>query len=228
MILECRNLTKTYRGKKAVADLSLSLDTGKIYGLLGENGSGKTTLMKMIAGLAKPAEGEILYHGHPLEYRDKAHIAYMSTEPFYYDYMKVSDVGRYYEDFFEDFDMKYFQDLIGKFGLEEGMKAKDMSTGMSAKLKIAATLARKSELCMLDEPLNGVDYKAREEIIALILEEADDKRTFLLSTHLIDEIESFVEKAFFIKNGELIKEMDLEAERMASGRSLTDVYMDIM
>ena len=79
---------------------------------------------------------------------------------------------------------------------------------------------------MLDEPLNGVDYKARERrIIALILEEADDKRTFLLSTHLIDEIESFVEKAFFIKNGELIKEMDLEAERMASGRSLTDVYM---
>ena len=135
---------------------------------------------------------------------------------------------RYYEDFFEDFDRKYFQDLIGKFGLEEGMKAKDMSTGMSAKLKIAATLARKSELCMLDEPLNGVDYKAREEIIALILEEADDKRTFLLSTHLIDEIESFVEKAFFIKSGELIKGMDLEAERMASGRSLTDVYMDIM
>ena len=63
MILECRNLTKTYRGKKAVADLSLSLDTGKIYGLLGENGSGKTTLMKMIAGLAKPAEGEILITG---------------------------------------------------------------------------------------------------------------------------------------------------------------------
>ena len=93
MTLECRNLTKIYRGKKAVSDLSIRLDEGKIYGLLGENGSGKTTWMKMSAGLTKPTQGEILYNGHLLGYRDKSEIAYMSTESFFYDYMNVADVG---------------------------------------------------------------------------------------------------------------------------------------
>ena len=92
-MLECRNLTKTYRGKKAVSNLSIRLDAGKIYGLLGENGSGKTTWMKMAAGLTKPSQGEIIYEGHLLGYRDKSEIAYMSTESFFYDYMNVEDVG---------------------------------------------------------------------------------------------------------------------------------------
>ena len=99
---------------------------------------------------------------------------------------------------------------------------------MSAKLKIAATLARNAELCMLDEPLNGIDYKAREEIISLILEEADEEKTIVMSTHLIEEIESFVEDALFIKGGKLIDVINLEKERMSSGRSLADIYMQLM
>ena len=82
MILECRNLTKSYRGKRAVSNLNVRLEEGKIYGLLGENGSGKTTWMKMMAGLAKPSQGEIFYNGHPLNYMDKNEIAYMATESF--------------------------------------------------------------------------------------------------------------------------------------------------
>lgn len=74
MTLECRNLTKIYRGKKAVSDLSIRLDEGKIYGLLGENGSGKTTWMKMSAGLTKPTQGEILYNGHLLGTETKARL----------------------------------------------------------------------------------------------------------------------------------------------------------
>lgn len=99
---------------------------------------------------------------------------------------------------------------------------------MNAKLRIAATLARDAKLCMLDEPLNGVDYKAREDIISIIVEEADENRTFVISTHLIEEVESFVEKAIFIKNGELIKLVDLEQERAAGGRSLAEIYISVM
>ena len=122
MILECKDLTKIFVGKRAVSNVNLSLEKGRIYGLLGENGSGKTTWMKMIAGLTKPSSGEILYKGHKLCYRDKAEIAYMSTEPFYYDYMKVEDVGQYYQDFFEDFDLKKFREVISRSGLDESMK----------------------------------------------------------------------------------------------------------
>ena len=228
MILECRNLTKSYTGKRAVSNLNVRLEEGKIYGLLGENGSGKTTWMKMMAGLAKPSQGEIFYNGHPLNYMDKNEIAYMATESFYYDYMKVSDVERYYADFFQDFNPQKFKELIARFGLDGQMKARNLSSGMNAKLRIAATLARDAKLCMLDEPLNGVDYKAREDIISIIVEEADENRTFVISTHLIEEVESFVEKAIFIKNGELIKLVDLEQERAAGGRSLAEIYISVM
>ncbi len=227
-MLECRNLTKTYRGKKAVSNLSIRLDAGKIYGLLGENGSGKTTWMKMTAGLTKPSQGTILYEGHLLDYRDKSEIAYMSTESFFYDYMKVADVGKYYADFFKDFYEKKFEELIRRFGLEDSMKARNLSSGMNAKLRIAATLSRDARLCMLDEPLNGVDYKAREDIISLILEEADENRTFVISTHLIEEVETFIEEAIFIRNGELVKLVNLEQERAAGGRSLAEIYLSVM
>ena len=204
------------------------LDKGKIYGLLGENGSGKTTWMKMVAGLTKPGRGEILYEGHPIGWRDKAKIAYMATEPFFYDFMKVSDVGEYYEAFFEDFDRRKYTETVSAMGLEPGMKVRNLSSGMSAKLKLAATLSRNAELYLLDEPLNGIDYKAREEIIGLILEEANGENTFVISTHLLEEVESFIEYAIFIKDGHLADKVNLESERMKSGRSLTELYTDIL
>ena len=217
-----------FGNKEAVKELTLKLKKGTIYGLLGENGSGKTTLMKMAAGLTQPTEGEILFEGHPLSYQDKASIAYMSTEPFFYSYMKVKDVEEYYADFFEDFDREQFRKTIERLGLNEEMKASAMSSGMNAKLKAAATLARKADLLLLDEPLNGVDYKAREEIIALILEEADENRTMVISTHLIEEVESFIEDAIFIKDGQLVDVVNVETERMTTGNSLAELYLQKM
>ena len=222
------HLSKSFEKKEVLKDIHFTFEEGKIYGLLGENGSGKTTWMKMIAGLTKPTSGKIIYEGHGLCYSDKAQIAYMSTEPFFYDYMKAADVRKYYQDFFDDFSTDRFNYMMKKMGLEDSMKVRELSSGMNAKLKIIATLAREAKLYLLDEPLNGVDYKAREEIVSLILETAGEGNTFVISTHLLDEIESFVDEAMFIKNGELLRVVDLEKERIASGRSITDIYMEIM
>lgn len=228
MMLECKEVTKSYRGNDAVSNLTLDLEEGKIYGLLGENGSGKTTWMKMVAGLTKPGSGEIIYRGHPLGYRDKQEIAYMATESFFYDFMKVGDVGQYYQDFFPDFNRKRYTELTEKMGIADSRKVRELSSGMNAKIRLAATLARKARLCLLDEPLNGIDYKAREEIVKLILEEADGKRTFVIATHLLEEVESFIDYAIFIRTGQLVDKINLESERMKSGRSLGEIYMDIM
>ena len=124
MILECRNLTKSYRGKRAVSNLNVRLEEGKIYGLLGENGSGKTTWMKMMAGLAKPSQGEIFYNGHPLNYMDKNEIAYMATESFYYDYMTVSDVESYSVVFFQFFNPLECKTLISRSALDGTMSVR--------------------------------------------------------------------------------------------------------
>ena len=99
---------------------------------------------------------------------------------------------------------------------------------MNAKLRIAVTLARKAKLTLLDEPLNGVDFKAREQIVEMILRQADESRTIVMSTHLIEEIESYVEEAIFIKVGKLADVVNLERERMTTGRSLTELYMQLM
>ena len=99
---------------------------------------------------------------------------------------------------------------------------------MNAKLRIAATLTRKAKLTLLDEPLNGVDFKAREQIVEMILRQADESRTIVMSTHLIEEIESYVEEAIFIKGGKLADVVNLERERMTTGRSLTELYMQLM
>ena len=152
----------------------------------------------------------------------------MSTEPFFYDFMSIKDVGRYYADFFEDFDTEKFQKMTDKVGLEESMKIKTLSTGMTAKLKVVATLSRSASLFLLDEPLNGIDFKAREEIISIILDEADSKNCFVISTHLINEIESFIDEAVFVKNGQLILQTETEKERMQNGKSIADIYMEIM
>ena len=152
----------------------------------------------------------------------------MSTEPFFYDFMNVADVGTYYGDFFRDFDAERYTEMTEAMGLTREMKVRNLSSGMNAKLKIAATLARDAKLCLLDEPLNGIDYKAREEIIELIIRAADESKTFVISTHLLEEIESFIEYAVFIREGRLVDKVNLESERMKTGRSLTDIYVDIM
>ena len=227
-MLECIALGRRYGRKTAVSDLNLMMDAGKIHVLLGENGSGKTTFLKMAAGLLKPSRGQILFQGHPLSWRDRAKISWLSTESVFYDSMRVSDVEQYYANFFPDFDRERFFILTQKLGLTDNPKVRNLSSGSGAKLRIAAALSRRAELFLLDEPLNGIDYKAREEIISLILETADETNAFVISTHLLDEIESFADRALFFKEGRLICDVDPEEERECTGRSIVELYREIM
>lgn len=119
-MLNCSDVKKTYFNKTAVENISLSLENGKIYALLGPNGSGKTTFMKMIAGLVKPTSGTILYENEPIGVQSKREIAYLPTESFFYSFMTVKDVGIYYRDFFEDFDMEKKRKADSRYGFTDG------------------------------------------------------------------------------------------------------------
>jgi ABC-2 type transport system ATP-binding protein len=227
MFLQCSNLKKKYMTKVAVDNLNLDIERGKIYALLGPNGSGKTTFMKMAAGLVKPTSGSITFMGKPIGVESKKKVAYMSTEPFFYNYMTIDDVGVYYQDFFEDFDMKRYEELLVRMDLNKKDHAKALSSGLAAKLKLAATLARKADLYMLDEPLNGIDIISREKIMTTILEAVGDNNTILISTHLVDELESVVDNAIFIKNGTVALEGAAEELRETHKKSIVELYKEI-
>ncbi|MBQ8159178.1 MAG: ABC transporter ATP-binding protein [Clostridia bacterium] len=225
--LESRDITKTFGGKAAVDRVTLSLEKGHVYAMLGPNGSGKTTWMKMAAGLIKPTSGLILFESQPVSIESRKKVAYMSTEPYFYSWMSVSDVGLYYQDFFEDFSYDRYTVLLKKMELEETMKTTSLSSGMMAKLKIAVTMARDAAVYMLDEPFNGIDLLARDEIRTAILEYATPDKLLLLSSHLVEEMEAIADRAVFLHHGRLVESVSLEEMREERGLSMADRYRQI-
>lgn len=226
-MLESKELTKKYGAKTAVDCVSLSMEPGHIYAMLGPNGSGKTTWMKMAAGLVKPTSGTVLFNGTPVGIESRKDVAYMSTEPYFYDWMNIEDAGKYYQDFFEDFSMERFLRMLHDMGLNEKDKIRTLSSGMVAKMKIALTLARDAKVYMLDEPFNGIDLLARDEIRPAILSAAVPEKLLLLSSHLVEEMEAIADRAVFISNGRLVEVRDLEEMREVDGVSMADRYRAI-
>ncbi|MDD6035719.1 MAG: ABC transporter ATP-binding protein [Lachnospiraceae bacterium] len=226
-MVEAKMVGKRYIGKQALKDVSLTLEDGRIYALLGPNGSGKTTFMKMVAGLVKPTCGLLYYNNNSIGVESKREVAYMSTEPFFYPYMTVRQVGKYFEDFFPDFSMTRYEELIARMDLNMTDKAKELSSGLAAKLKLAATIARDAKLYLLDEPLNGIDIIARETIISTIVEAATEGKSIVISSHLVDELEPVVDNVIFMKEGSVVLSGEAETVRSERGKSIVDLYKEI-
>ena len=226
-MLSCNQLMKKYLTTTAVQDITLKLESGKTYALLGPNGSGKTTFMKIVAGLIKPTSGDIQFEGQNIGVYSKAHVAYMPTEAYFYPYMSCKDIGNYYHDFFEDFDIEKFFLMLNNMDLNLNQKASKMSSGMMAKLKIAVTISRNARLIMLDEPLNGIDIIARERVLNTIINNFSPNKTFLISSHLVDELEQVIDYAIFIKRGHVELIGPADELRRANNKSIVDLYKEI-
>lgn len=226
-MLQCQNVMKKYGKKTAVANITTNIVPGKIYALLGSNGSGKTTFMKMVAGLVKPTSGTITFNGMPIGEETKKYIAYMPTESFYYSYMTCKDAGKFYKDFYEDFDENKYYYLLNEMNLDPDMKVSKMSSGMTAKAKLALTLSRNSSIIMLDEPLNGIDIIAREKVIDTVLKNASPNNAIVMSSHLVDELEKIIDYAIFVRQGEVVMQGDAEELRTRNGMSIVDMYKEI-
>lgn len=227
MKIQCEGLTKRYFAKRAVDQVNLELTGGHIYALLGPNGSGKSTLMKLLSGLVKKSEGSISVDGKQLDWRAREDISYTPTEPFFYSYMKVSDVAAYYDDFFKDFDKARFYDLIKDMELTPDMKVRSLSSGMLAKVKIAAAMARRSKLILLDEPFNGIDLLSRDALAKTIIGEMSEGSSLVISSHMVEELESLVDTAIFMKNGRIAEMSDVEGLRIKENKSIADKYREI-
>lgn len=227
ILLETHALTKKFGQKIAVNQFDLNFESGQVYGILGPNGSGKSTFMKMVAGLFRPSSGNIHVLGEKQSIRSKNDVAYMTTEPFLYSHLNIAQVGKFFQDFFPDFDPEEYQRQLEHMELSSNLKVSDLSSGMHSKLKIAATMARNARILMLDEPLNGIDLIAREKIIDSIAKRAHQDNCLLLSSHLVDLMEGILTQLVFVKNGEIANKGSMEDLCHQAGKSLTDVYKEV-
>ena len=225
MELRIENLTQRYRGVTALKGVSTQLRGGDTCLLLGPNGSGKTTLMKLIAGVASPSSGAITLDGTPIGPRTKARIAYMPTENYFYNYLSVRDAGKYYADFFADFDLSAYEARIERAELDPRASIRTLSSGMSAKLRLSLILSRDAQVMMFDEPINGVDMLTRDWVLDEIAARRAPDRILLISTHLVEQAERLANCALFLRRGELVRGGAMD--ELCREARLEDLYREV-
>ena len=200
-LLECKNLSKNYSYFPALKDVNLTLERGRIIGLLGPNGSGKTTLIKLINGLLTPTSGEILINGLAPSPATKARVSYLPDALALPNWKKVEAILDYYKDFYIDFDKAKALDMLARLQLDPKAKFGTLSKGMKEKVQLILTMSRDADLYCLDEPIGGVDPASRDYILKTILNNYSEHASVLISTHLIADIEKVLDDVIFLKQG---------------------------
>ena len=226
-LLNITNVTKKYHHFKALNNVSMTLESGKIIGLLGPNGSGKTTLIKIINGLLKDYEGEVLVDGKNVGIDSRKIISYLPDENYFQDWMYIKDVLSIFSDLYEDFDKENCLTLMNRFKLDKGMKIKEMSKGMKEKFQLSLVMSRKAKLYILDEPIAGVDPAAREVILDVILNNYEEDALVLISTHLISDLETIFDDVVFLKDGEIVLHQSTEDLRLERKQSIDEAFREV-
>jgi ABC-2 type transport system ATP-binding protein len=226
-MIKTDNLSKNFFRLKALDHLNLDILQGKVYGVFGPNGSGKTTLFKILDGLNKPSAGSVLIKGFPVGVETKKRTAFMPAEDCLYKWMKIKTVLNFYQDMYEDFDRAKATEHLDFMELKEEMKVGNLSTGMKARLKLAVTLARKADLYLLDEPLNGIDPISRDKTLKMIVSSANDSCTMMISSHLVNELETLLDEVIFLDKGKVILVGEAEKFRIEKGCSIEQLYKEV-
>ena len=222
-ILECKGLTKYYGSKCALRNADLSVEPGRIVGLLGPNGSGKTTLIKIATGLLTATSGVTTINGMTPGPETKAIVSYLPEIAYLNDWMKVSQLVGFFSDFYSDFDKEKAYEMLAALGIDEKESLKTLSKGTKDKVQLILVMARNAKLYLLDEPIGGVDPAARDYILNTIISNYNPEASVVISTHLISDIEQILDDVVFLKNGEIVLASSVDDLRENQGMSV-DLY----
>lgn len=225
-LVEICGLSKNYGKKSALSRVNFEAEEGQIVGLLGPNGSGKTTLIKVMTGLLNDYQGIVRLDGFPVGAKSKGIVSYLPDEPYFSDWMKVKDALSLFTDMYPDFELNKCLRIMEKFKIDPTMRIKTMSKGTKEKFQLALVMSRKAKLIILDEPIGGVDPAAREVILDTILENYDPQQTIIIATHLIADIERIFSNVYFIKDGEIVLNKDVDTIRQESGKSIDELFRE--
>ncbi len=216
-ILEAKGLNKSYGKKQVLHNLDLTIEPGKIYGLIGRNGAGKTTLLGILTAQNTKDSGEVTYGGEPVWENQTAlnDICFsrelQSTLFTGQNNMKVKDYLKAAALFYPNWDQDCAQKLLDEFRLEPKKKIYQLSKGQMSMVTILIAMASKAPITILDEPAAGLDVVARERFYQMLLEDyAETGRTFIISTHIIEEAATVFEKVIILDEGRIIENTDTE------------------
>ena len=226
-LLNCQNLTKRYGYKTALDNIDLSLERGRIIGLLGPNGSGKTTLIKLINGLLAPSSGSIAINGFAPGPETKKIVSYLPERTYFNSWMKVTDILNFFCDFYEDFDRNRAADMLRRLGIDENERLGAMSKGTKEKVQLIMVMSRDAQLYCLDEPIGGVDPAARDYILQTIITNYNEHASVLISTHLIADIENVLDDVLFIQNGHIRLHASVDEIREQEGKSVDALFREV-
>lgn len=226
-LLICSHLSKRYGSFQALSDINLSLNSGRIIGLLGPNGSGKTTLIKLLNGLLTPSEGSIQIGGMPVGPKTKAIVSYLPDKNYLPPSSKVSDLLNLFSDFYADFNQNRALEMLKNLNIQPSSRLKAMSKGTLEKVQLVLVMSRNAKLYILDEPIAGVDPAARDYILRTIIQNYNEDASVLISTHLIADIEPVLDDVIFLKEGQISLTSSVDDIRENEGKSVDELFREV-
>ena len=226
-LLECNGLTKCYSGKKALNNVNLKLEPGRIIGLLGPNGSGRSTFIKLCAGLLTPNAGDIHILGLPIGPETKGMVAYLPERTYLSKWETVREIVDFFDEMYDNFQKDKAYQMLQDLNINPEDKLKTMSKGTKEKVQLILVMSRKADLYLLDEPMGGVDPAARDYILDTIITNYNQEGSILISTHLISDIENILDDVIMIKEGNVVCYDSADNIRMNYEKSLDQVFREV-
>ncbi len=226
-ILECKTLRKCYGREIALQGIDLSIDRGRIIGLLGPNGSGKTTLIKLANGLLAPTAGEILIAGEKPSPQTKKIISYLPDKNYLDDNQTVNSIIKLFMDFYDDFREDRARAMLDSLNIDPTKRMKSLYKGTKEKVQLILVMSRKADLYLLDEPIAGVDPAARDYIMDTIIRNYDESSTVIISTHLIADIEKVLDEVILLKNGMIMRHSTIDSIREDHNMSVDEYFREV-
>ena len=232
-MIEIKKVTKRYGDKKALDEVSFTVNDGDIFAFIGHNGAGKTTLIKSIVGIHDFDEGDILIDGMSIKEKPvecKKLMAFVPDNPETYEHMKAIDYINFICDMYE-VDSKTREENIKKYSKLFGMEDKlndtidSYSHGMKQKIVLISALAHNPKILIMDEPFVGLDPKAVFDIKEVLNEMVKEKKIVFYSTHILDVAEKLCSRVAIIKNGEIVKSGSMK--EIKGDKSLENVFMEL-
>ena len=211
-MIEIKNVVKEFDGFRALDDLSMTVPSGSVYGLVGPNGAGKSTIIRHLTGIYRQDSGEVLVDGQPVFENPsvKNRIAYIPDDIFFFSNASIGEMARFYRSIYPQFDAERFKKLGEVFGLDTKRQMRKLSKGMQKQAAFWMMMALRPEFLVLDEPVDGLDPVMRRQIWSIVMADvAENGTTVLVSSHNLRELEDVCDHVGIMNKGKIMIECTL-------------------